>query len=66
MIDEEIYGIMPRVNSEAFSNAPPTNILNNPNRVSCNLSKAPAKALASTPGIGIWAPTLTTIRIDSV
>ena len=38
---------------DAFSKAPPTNILNKPNNVSCNLSKAPANALASTPGIGI-------------
>ena len=66
MIDEDMYGIIPKEKSEAFSKAPPTNMLNKPNKVSCNLSKAPANALASTPGMGIWAPILTTIKIEKV
>ena len=41
-------------------------MLNRPNNVSCNLSKAPANALASTPGIGMCAPILTTMRMEKV
>ena len=45
--------MMPNENKDAFLNAPPTKVLNNPNREFSRLVKAPAKASPSTPGIGI-------------
>ena len=48
-----VLDIIPKEKSDAFSKAPPTNMLNSPNNVSCNLSKAPANEFASTPGMGI-------------
>ena len=41
---------------DAFSKAPPTNILNNPNNVSCNLSKYQPKHYHQLQGMGICAP----------
>ena len=43
--------IIPREkNKDAFSKAPPTNVLNNPNKVFFIFENAPAKASPSTPG----------------
>jgi hypothetical protein len=66
IIEDEIYGIIPRENKDAFSNAPPTNVLNNPKRVFFMSEKAPVRASPLTPGMGICAPTLTTISTPMV
>ena len=48
-----MYGIIPKENNEACENAPPTNVLNKPNKPVFRLSKAKARTSPSTPGIGI-------------
>ena len=58
--------MIPKENKDAFWNAPPTKVLNNPNREFCKLVNAPARASPSTPGIGICAPIRTMMRILTV
>jgi len=66
MIEDEMYGIIPREKSDACANAPPTNVLNKPKSEFSRLVKAPARASPSTPGIGICAPIRTMMRILTV
>ena len=44
MIEAEMYGMMPRANTETFRRPPPENMSNRPNRVPATLSKKWARA----------------------
>ena len=56
MIEAEMYGMIPRANTETFRRPPPENMSNRPNRVPATLSKKWARAPPSTPGTGICTP----------
>jgi hypothetical protein len=57
MIDEEMYGTMPRAKIPKRDSAPPENMLNMPSRLPDCCSKKSANATGSTPGTGIKVPT---------
>ena len=56
MIEDDIYGIIPNANIEAWEKNPPANISYNPNKELLKPSITWAKATLSIPGIGICPP----------
>jgi hypothetical protein len=66
MIDELIYGIIPRENIEKRANAPPVNILKSPNKLLLEALKNWDSATGLTPGVVICTPILNTINIKRV
>ena len=49
-MDAEIYGIIPKANTDAFANAPPVKAFNNPAIPPSKFPAKPASLLASIPG----------------
>ena len=58
--------MIPSENKDAFSKAPPTKVLNNPNSPVFMSVKASARLSPSTPGIGMCAPMRTIIKTPIV
>jgi hypothetical protein len=62
----EIYGMMPRTNTENRSSAPPLNILYKLSNEPSEEEKNSVRAIRSIPGDGIKIPSLYTANIASV
>jgi hypothetical protein len=56
MIEELMYGMIPRVKMEKRASAPPENMSIRPKRVPAWLSNTALSARLSIPGVGMWIP----------
>jgi hypothetical protein len=56
MIEAEMYGMMPRANTVSRRRLPPEKRSTMPRRPLCIWLKRAARAVASMPGVGTWAP----------
>ena len=57
MIDAVMYGVMPRAKTERRRRAPPENMSRNPRSPPALALKNSSSAWASSPGVGMCAPT---------
>ena len=56
MIDAEMYGMIPSANTVSRRRLPPEKRSTMPSSVPCTWLKNSARAAASMPGVGTWAP----------
>ena len=66
IMEDVIYGVMLKANTDMFVNEPPVIVLKNPNASLDCLANSSAKNFVSTPGIGSCEPRRITTSIKKV